>query len=148
MPTVIWTFFSRAVAVAAECIRWRSHRTRSRTRAFFVHVDVSSRSHPLAEFAARLLPIEPPRGVNDTVPAPPALAFGDVDGDGWPEAVLGGVLLHLGPSFADEEVVAARTYAAFTIGASPEVSAGTGGHCCRSGRRLACVRGGQQQQQQ
>ena len=100
----------------------------SRTRAFFVHVDVSSRSHPLAEFAARLLPIEPPRGVNDTVPAPPALAFGDVDGDGWPEAVLGGALLHLGPSFADEEVVAARTYAAFTIGASPEVSAGTGGH--------------------
>ena len=52
--------------------------------------------NPLAEMAAALLPLERSRHVNDTspLPTPPTLSFGDLDGDGIPEAVLDGTVLY------------------------------------------------------
>ena len=66
-------------------------------RAVFVHAPDDH--HPLAEAAALHFPIEEQQELtaNETrapLPAPP-LAFGDVDGNGRPEAMLGGALLHL-----------------------------------------------------
>lgn len=65
------------------------------TRAQFVRSATSM--HPLAEAAAMLIPTEAVGSNATRLPAPP-LAFGDLNDDGAPEAVLAGVVLHLLPA--------------------------------------------------
>ena len=70
-------------------------------RAYLSRVDFAEPLHPIAEAAALLVPIEDLSAINYTstaaplLPPAPTLAFGDINGDEWPEAILNGVVLHL-----------------------------------------------------
>ena len=70
-------------------------------RAHLSRVGFADPLHPIAAAATLLVPIEDLSALNYTgtaaplLPPAPSLAFGDINGDGWPEAILAGVVLHL-----------------------------------------------------